>query len=176
MTHRSPPPLWLPWVLALLALGCAASGARHQDEAAPAARSETHGGEASGGVADDAASEAPAPQGVMRTHPPPAEQPGMAPQSTTRTTESTTGQADTMVGGARLEYTSLVSYGSELGAALDAGACDEARDLRDRICGLSERICEIADDHPGHEPTRARCEDGARRCETATDRVADQCG
>lgn len=53
--------------------------------------------------------------------------------------------------------------------------CDSARDLRDRICELGNRICTIANEHPDDRVTEDRCEDGQDRCERARRRVDDRC-
>lgn len=53
--------------------------------------------------------------------------------------------------------------------------CDSARELRDRICELGNRICTIANEHPDDRVTEDRCEDGQDRCERARRRVDDRC-
>jgi hypothetical protein len=56
--------------------------------------------------------------------------------------------------------------------ALRLANCDDAFGHRDAICDLSQRICDIADDHPR---AARRCEDAEDRCANARERVADEC-
>lgn len=60
-----------------------------------------------------------------------------------------------------------------LGEAVDCGA---ARDLRDRICDLSERVCRIASRHPEEPEAGERCDDGQIRCDRAKSGVLGRCG
>lgn len=64
-----------------------------------------------------------------------------------------------------------------LAEALDISEvdCDAARDLGSQICNLSERVCDIAADHPEDNATRQRCTDGRERCERANSRTDDRC-
>ena len=52
--------------------------------------------------------------------------------------------------------------------------CGVAQDLVRSICGLADRVCEIADD-TGEDETVERCVDGRGRCERAQDRTAARC-
>ena len=74
-------------------------------------------------------------------------------------------------------YDELVQASIDLDQAttLSTVDCSSARDLRDRICELSERICDIADDHPDDDPTAERCRDGEARCRGASNRVRQSC-
>lgn len=74
-------------------------------------------------------------------------------------------------------YSELVQASIDLDNATTLAAvdCTSARDLRDRICELSSRICDIASDNPDDQPTAERCADGRARCEGASDRVAQSC-
>lgn len=60
-----------------------------------------------------------------------------------------------------------------LSDSVDAGRCDDAGDLTDRICELADRICSIAEEHTEATP---RCEDAEERCHRSRERVADECG
>jgi hypothetical protein len=51
------------------------------------------------------------------------------------------------------------------------GACEAGA----RVCGLSERICDIAARHPGDDELEGRCADGRARCRGARERLA-ACG
>ncbi len=188
MTHRR-----THLVLATLCVGLVACGG---SSAPSSSEDRTSGGEATTtrAATTRAASTAPyageaeaTPEpGMMddMASPPPSMEGGGAVQTTrpSRQPQRQTVQVETIhrdpgpqgVGGARLEFTALMGTESEFATALSQNRCEDARDLRDRICDLSERICDIAESHPDHVDTRARCRDGARRCETATDRV-DAC-
>lgn len=66
---------------------------------------------------------------------------------------------------------------NDLATALDAGAsCDLVASLRDRICGLAQRICALSSESPEDATMRAQCEDGANRCLAATEGVRNRCG
>jgi hypothetical protein len=105
------------------------------------------------------------------------------PQSTTVETVvvgRTTSDSVRTVGGnatAGSAWARLVDTEDALHDALGLSSvdCDSARDLRDRICELGDRICSIANDHPDDHVTEDRCEDGRDRCERARRRVDDRC-
>jgi hypothetical protein len=68
--------------------------------------------------------------------------------------------------------------GLELSSALGAAGgpdCELAGELRDRICDLATRICEIAGRNPDHPDATRQCDDGQDRCTRATRDVADSC-
>ncbi len=72
----------------------------------------------------------------------------------------------------------MQQYEAELRGSLEASAtpnCRRARALSGTICRLAERICRIADRHPGDPSLAGRCEDGRRRCEKARVKVAVRC-
>jgi hypothetical protein len=58
-------------------------------------------------------------------------------------------------------------------AAAQAPAPDCARigELRDNICALAARICQIADRQPAGSPAADQCSDGKARCKGAIDGV-----
>jgi hypothetical protein len=73
----------------------------------------------------------------------------------------------------------LLHLDTQLGEQMATGDtqnCDEARNLRDRICELAERICKLADRNPDQPTIRDQCADGRMRCERAKRVVADRCG
>ncbi|MEM9067947.1 MAG: hypothetical protein AAGE52_05550 [Myxococcota bacterium] len=74
-------------------------------------------------------------------------------------------------------YDELTSFSAEFDRTLELATidCESARNLRDRICELSARICGIAEENPADLPTAERCEDGSTRCESASERVASSC-
>jgi hypothetical protein len=60
----------------------------------------------------------------------------------------------------------------------DAGAqatavpdCDRVEKLRDNICALAARICQIADRQPAGSTAAERCADGKTRCKSAAERT-----
>ena len=62
-----------------------------------------------------------------------------------------------------------------LASALAADRCPSAEELRDRICDLAARICEIAELHPADGPTTERCADANARCVRASESVTERC-
>jgi hypothetical protein len=72
----------------------------------------------------------------------------------------------------------LLELESELRGSLTLTApdCELARGLRDRICLLAGRICDIADRHPQEPSVAEQCGDGRSRCERAGRDVAAACG
>lgn len=73
------------------------------------------------------------------------------------------------------DFSELMNSSRELEEALATPDCGLARNLRDRICDLSTRICEIADEHPGEVDAGERCEDGRGRCERASRDIDGSC-
>lgn len=67
--------------------------------------------------------------------------------------------------------------GAQLAEMMSSGAvdCAAAEGLRDRICDLSERICEISGRHPDDGQVAGRCEAGRDRCQSAREDVDDAC-
>jgi len=53
--------------------------------------------------------------------------------------------------------------------------CGRAGQLRDAICDLADRICNIAEDNPEHTDVADQCQDGQSRCDSARNRVGDRC-
>ena len=49
--------------------------------------------------------------------------------------------------------------------------CTHIGQLRDNICALAARICQIAERQPAGSPVRARCDDGKARCRSAGERA-----
>jgi hypothetical protein len=147
--------------------------AEREVDDAPATES-TYGG----AVPSEAPPRAPTAPG---TSPAPVSQD--VPQSTTVETvvvgRSTSDSVRTVGGNATAgsAWARLVDTEDTLHDALGLASvdCDAARDLRDRICDLGERICSIAGDHPDDHVTEDRCEDGRDRCERARRRVDDRC-
>ena len=140
----------LPVGLALLDSGCApkapASSPQAPEKAAP---SSVESQDAEGAPAAGAPAPSPAP--------------GYAP-STTRPEEESARPSDIETWSKQLE-----------GAlALSAPDCTTAWALRDRICDLAQRLCDVAG--RSAEPELAeRCTDGRSRCERATTRVRASC-
>lgn len=60
--------------------------------------------------------------------------------------------------------------------AMSQPDCGRARGLRDDICELAERICDIAARHPGEPGVAGQCADGRERCDRASADVAAACG
>jgi hypothetical protein len=50
--------------------------------------------------------------------------------------------------------------------------CEHARGLRDRICELAARICQLVEADPS---AKNHCDDGRKRCSSASTKVATQC-
>lgn len=72
-------------------------------------------------------------------------------------------------------FDELGDVSRELEEALASPDCGLARDLRDRICDLSSRICAIAEEHPQETEAGDRCEDGRGRCERASRDIEGSC-
>jgi hypothetical protein len=49
--------------------------------------------------------------------------------------------------------------------------CQRVDQLRDNICALAVRICQIADGQPAGSATAAQCADGKARCKNAIERA-----
>ncbi len=49
--------------------------------------------------------------------------------------------------------------------------CQRVDQLRDNICALAVRICQIADRQPAGSPPAAQCADGKARCKSAVERA-----
>jgi hypothetical protein len=49
--------------------------------------------------------------------------------------------------------------------------CARVGQLRDSICGLAARICEIANRDPANSVASQRCADGKARCQSAAERT-----
>ena len=141
----------LPVGLALLASsGCGGSAAPARSPEAPAEKA------APSSVESQDADETPAAGAA-------APAPGYAP-STTRPEEE----------GARASDIETWSKQLEGALALSAPDCTTAWALRDRICDLAQRLCDVAG--RSAEPELAeRCTDGRSRCERATTRVRASC-
>jgi outer membrane murein-binding lipoprotein Lpp len=56
---------------------------------------------------------------------------------------------------------------SDAQAAPDCARVDQ---LRDNICALAARICQIAQRQPAGSPAAGQCEDGKARCKNAVER------
>lgn len=59
------------------------------------------------------------------------------------------------------------------GSEAQAAPVDCARigQLRDNICALAARICQLADHEPANSVARQRCGDGKVRCQSAVERA-----
>ena len=145
---------FLPIGFALLAAGCGGSAAPARSPEAPAEKAAPSAGES-----QDAAEEAPAAGA-----PAPAAGYGRAPSSTKPEGEGAAQGTDIEAWSKQLE-----------GAlALSAPDCTTAWALRDRICDLAQRLCDVAG--RSAEPEVAeRCTDGRARCQRATTRVRASC-
>jgi hypothetical protein len=77
----------------------------------------------------------------------------------------------------KLAVKQLAQATKELDDLLAAGApdCGAAKTLRDRICALAARICELAERNKDPELNQ-RCEESKASCKRATTRVARVCG
>lgn len=141
----------LPVGLALLGAGCAASAPAKSPEAPAekAAPSSVETEDAEGAPAAGAPAPSPAP--------------GYAP-STTRPEEERAGGSDIEAWSKQLEGV----------LALSAPDCTTAWALRDRICDLAQRLCDVAGRSAEPELSE-RCTDGRARCERATTRVRASC-
>jgi hypothetical protein len=60
-------------------------------------------------------------------------------------------------------------------AAMDPARCDQAGELRDRICALADKLCELAERHPDRPDLEDRCADGRMRCDRARRVVGERC-
>ena len=72
-------------------------------------------------------------------------------------------------------YDELLRLDTDLGG-LDAQAtaapdCERIGQLRDNICALAARICQIADRQPAGSTAAGRCDDGKTRCKAAVERA-----
>ena len=143
---------FLPAALALLASGCGGSVPPARSPEAPAEKA------APSPVQSDEENAAEAPAGAAA---PPA---GYAPSSTRPEGEESARPSDIETWSRQLE-----------GAlALSAPDCTTAWALRDRICDLAQRLCDVAG--RSAEPEIAeRCTDGRARCQRATTRVRASC-
>ena len=74
-------------------------------------------------------------------------------------------------------WSRMMELDHDLGDAMTLGTpdCDAARDLRDQICELAERICAISEAHPDERVAAHRCGDGNTRCERARNDVGNTC-
>lgn len=146
---------------------------------APRTRSESDEAPAMEAPAMEVASEAPPPSAPSS----PGGAGSRVPQTTTVETVqvgSATSDSDRTITGntsAGNAWARLVDTEDSLHDALGLASvdCDSARELRDRICELGNRICTIANEHPDDRVTEDRCEDGQDRCERARRRVDDRC-
>ena len=136
--------------IALFASGCGGGSA------APARSPEAPAEEkAAPSSVDESQEAAPAQQGAPAA--------GYAPSTTKPETES-----------ARASDIETWSKQLEGALALSAPDCTTAWALRDRICDLAQRLCDVAG--RSAEPEVAeRCTDGRARCERATTRVRASC-
>lgn len=156
----------LPCILLLAYCGGSAAPSSSYEE------ESTYGGGAEAPMSDDAGGEATESEGMDGTSSM-VREPGMQPEPyppQTGTTVRRPGPGSDL-------YDELVQASIDLDQATTLASvdCSSARDLRDQICDLSSRICEIADDNPDDDPTVERCRDGRARCRGASNRVAQSC-
>ncbi len=145
----------LPTLLVFILLGCAAS--RKTAEAPAATESQQQDRTKAAGAPGTAAEEASEAPAAAPVAPAPPEMP--------RSTGGVSGEAD-----------DFERLGQRLDGALALSApdCTTAWALRDKICDLSQRLCDLA--ARSAEPEVAeRCTDGRGRCEKATSRVRAAC-
>lgn len=50
-------------------------------------------------------------------------------------------------------------------ASTDAGACEQLCSLATSICGVQEKLCRIADDHPADDHYQDLCREAKRECQ-----------
>lgn len=74
------------------------------------------------------------------------------------------------------DHAALSQLATEVEALARAQDCGSACEGGERLCALSERICEIADRHPGDGEIGGRCADGRERCRIARERLSAACG
>lgn len=144
--------IFLPLGLVLLASGCGGSTPEAQRPEAPAAEKAPPSSLDSESAGEAPAAGAPAPGASY----------GRAPSSAPQ--EEGSGSAD------------IETWSKQLDGvlALSAPDCTTAWALRDRICDLAQRLCDVAG--RSAEPEVAeRCTDGRARCERATTRVRASC-
>lgn len=187
----------LPFALVLLVgAGCAMRGASPEPE--PSGGATGQAASVSTGAdsprADREVDDAPATESTYGGAAPPrapTTSPGTSPVPESRDVPQSTTVETVVVGRATSDSVRTVGGNATAGSAwarlvdtedalhdalgLASVDCDAARDLRDRICGLGDRICSIANDHPDDHVTEDRCEDGRDRCERARRRVDDRC-
>ena len=58
---------------------------------------------------------------------------------------------------------------------LSAPDCPQAGELRESICDLAGRICDIAREHPSDVEVLDKCQRGRERCASAGERLAARC-
>lgn len=140
----------LPTVIALVLLGCAASKKTAEAPASAESQQDASKAESAPEPAAEGASGAPAAD---------------APAGMPRSTAAESRDAD-----------DFERLGQRLDGALALSTpdCTTAWALRDKICDLSQRLCDLA--ARSAEPEVAeRCTDGRGRCERATTRVRATC-
>jgi hypothetical protein len=49
----------------------------------------------------------------------------------------------------------------------DAGKCEDLCSIATNICAVQEKLCELADDHPGEEEYQALCREAKAECREA---------
>lgn len=54
-------------------------------------------------------------------------------------------------------------------AAASAGACEDICSLATSICGVQEKLCSIADEHPGEDEYQGLCREAKQECRAAQD-------
>jgi hypothetical protein len=54
-------------------------------------------------------------------------------------------------------------------ASANAGACEDICSLATSICGVQEKLCSIADRHPGEDEYQGLCREAKQECRAAQD-------
>ena len=60
-------------------------------------------------------------------------------------------------------------------SAIRAADCASARERRDSICSLADRICQLVERDPNVASIADYCSEARRRCKDAGQRTAEQC-
>lgn len=105
---------------------------------------------------------------------PTAPQESAAPEGMSESLEAPS-EASPMLVQVTEDYRQLLALDGQLGEQLELGSCNDAASLREQICQLSQRICEIADAHPDEDAVREQCLDGRARCERARVATRNRC-
>jgi hypothetical protein len=70
---------------------------------------------------------------------------------------------------ARLERLRTRAAAVEPVATGDAGKCEDLCSIATNICAVQEKLCELADEHPGEDEYQALCREAKSECREAQD-------